>query len=70
MSERKNEGVEGRLLRCEKGMEELREENISLKSRSMRDNVVFYNIAERQDNQHEDCFALLYGVLKSSQMRK
>ena len=57
--------VEGRLLRCEKGMEDLREENIALKSRSMRDNVVFYNIADRQDNQHEDCLALLYGFIES-----
>ena len=57
--------IEGRLLRCEKVVEDLREENIGLKSRSMRDNVVFYNIAERQDNATEDCCALLYGFMES-----
>ena len=57
--------VEGRLLRCEKLVEDLREETISLKSCSMRDNVVFYNIVERNDNISEDCFALLHGFINS-----
>ena len=56
--------TEGRVLRCEKLIVDLQEENISLKCRSMRDNLVFYNIVERNDRpQYEDTRALLYGFV-------
>ena len=60
MSEKLKE-VEGRLLRNEKLVNDIKEENIELKCRSMRENVIFYNIAERQDRLPEDCFGLLHG---------
>lgn len=56
--------TEGRLLRCEKQIADLQDENTALKSRSMSDNIVFYNIIERNDNVHSEyTCALLHGFL-------
>jgi len=49
--------LEGRLLRCEKVTYDLKEENVSLKARSMRDNVIFFNIPEQDGHTMEDCTA-------------
>ena len=57
--------VEGRLLRCEKVIDDLKEENIVIKSRSMSDNIVFYNIPEYTGTGKENCVALLYGFLST-----
>lgn len=57
--------VEGRLIRCEKLNDDLKEEIIELKSRNMRDNIIFYNIAEFQGHGQEDCTALLKGFLQA-----
>ena len=38
--------TEGRLIRAEKQIDELREKLLSTEARSMRDNLMFYNIAE------------------------
>ena len=57
--------VEGRLLRCEKVIDDLKEENIAIKSRSMSDNIVFYNIPEYTGTGKENCVTLLYGFLKA-----
>lgn len=57
--------MEGRLIRCEKLNEDLREDSIETKTRSMRDNLIFYKIAEFQGQGQENCMALLKGFLQA-----
>ena len=55
--------IEGRLTRCEKLVSDLKEENVALKARSMRDNVIFHNIAEQSGRGAENCHNLVRGFL-------
>ena len=57
--------VEGRVLRCEKMVQDLKEESITMKARSMKDNIVFYNIIEYSGQGPEDCVSLLHGFLNT-----
>ena len=56
----RNTVVEGRLFRCEHFIEKLQDKVLSLETRSMRDNIVFYNIAE---NPSEDTFRVIIDLL-------
>ena len=51
MSERLTQCI-ARRLRCEKNKDVLNEETIGIKTRYMRNNVVFYNIPERGNNEN------------------
>ena len=44
-------------------MSDLKEENVALKARSMRDNVIFHNIAEQSGRGAENCHNLVRGFL-------
>jgi len=51
--------LEGRLTRAEKAIEEMKEENLYQEARSMRDNLVFFNIPEETTGEEEDTKAVL-----------
>lgn len=55
--------LEGRLTRSEKMVEELKERSLYQEARSMRDNLVFYNIKEASEGV-EDTKAVLRGFLR------
>lgn len=55
---------EGRLTRAEKQIHDLSEELLQLQARSMRDNLVFYNIPESKD-EPTHCSGTLQGFLKN-----
>ncbi len=56
---------ESRIQRLEKTVSDQKDEIIDLKSRSMRDNVVFYQILEQQDERPEKTKELLYDFLET-----